>query len=168
MCLGVQSLDWHYWKHLVEPNLPHSSVARSPSLPLVSVSGARAAPAIGPPAPAAGHPAAWRRRGRRGRGRRAATLFPLPSAPAAVLAVRRASTHAVWQSAGTTNTRPRVAQVTVRPTRTFSSTIGGMTNQRQHLYEANYIYRFSTDTHSHMFLLILSPWRWHIASVLTS
>lgn len=71
----------------------------------VPVSGARTAPAAGPPTPAAVHPApgGWRRG--RGRGRWPTTLFLLPPAPAVILAVRRAPTHAGWQSAGITHTR---------------------------------------------------------------
>lgn len=71
--------------------------------PPVSVSGARTAPATGPPTPAAVHPAPRGRRRRRGRGGWPTTLFLLPLAPAVILTVRRAPTHAGWQSAGITH-----------------------------------------------------------------
>lgn len=69
------------------------------------VSGARTAPATGPPTPGTGHPAAGRwRRGRR-RGGWAATLFPLLPAPTVILAIGRAPAHAGWHTAGITHTR---------------------------------------------------------------
>lgn len=48
-----------------------------------------------------------------------------------------------WQNKQT-NKRPQVAQVTVRPTRAFSSKTS-MTDQRQQIYAANYVCNFSTD-----------------------